>query len=77
MGQKLYPPMLNGVLPAFSKDEDNDITEVKITVPFTMNKTVNRDDIDGFALMIKTVSTGQLIAAPTLILYSMTEFRHE
>lgn len=49
---KLYPPNINGTIPAFC---NNDGT-VLITVPFSMNKAVSNSEISGFALKIKTVS---------------------
>lgn len=48
---KLYPPSINGTIPAFCKDGT-----VLITVPFSMNKAVSKSEITGFALKIKTVS---------------------
>lgn len=44
---KLYPPVIEGVLPAFCGSV--------IQIPFTMNKSVSKDEISGFALKIKTV----------------------
>ena len=44
---KLYPPLIEGTIPAFYRDS--------VTIPFSMNKTVSKDNIAGFALKIKTV----------------------
>ena len=44
---KLYPPILEGTIPAFCG--------TTLTVPFTMNKSVSRNQIAGFALKLKTV----------------------
>ena len=44
---KLYPPVIEGTIPAFYGDE--------IIVPYSMNKSVNKDEIAGFSLKIKTV----------------------
>ena len=44
----LYPPYIEGKLPAFY-----DIT--KVAIPFEMNKTVGWDDFDGLKLIIKDV----------------------
>lgn len=49
---KLYPPTINENIPAFYKDKDG---TVKITVPFSMNRAVLKDEINGFILKIKTV----------------------
>lgn len=48
---KLYPPVINGTIPAFY--------DSSITVPFEENKTVS--EYDGFALKIKTVQSNRLI----------------
>jgi hypothetical protein len=44
---KHYPPYLEGTFPAFYGDS--------ITVPFSMNRAVGKNDIRGFSLIIKTV----------------------
>lgn len=49
MAVKLYPPVIEGALPAFFGTD-------KISVPFSMNRAVSASDIKGFALKIKTVS---------------------
>lgn len=48
---KLYPPTINENIPAFYKENGT----VKITVPFSMNRAVLKNDIFGFILKIKTV----------------------
>ena len=55
---KLYPPYIEGTIPAFCKNEKGDII---LTVPFTMNKTVSTDSVWGFALRMKTVQSNQLV----------------
>ena len=59
---KLYPPIIPGTLPAFytTKDEENR-TVTKITVPFSMNKAVNTNEISGFSLKIKTAYSNTFI----------------
>ena len=54
---KLYPPILEGVLPAFYSDTVTDIEGevVRITIPFSMNRSVSSNQVGGFALKIKTV----------------------
>lgn len=49
---KLYPPSINGTIPAFCNKNGT----VLITVPFSMNKAVSKSEVVGFALKIKTVS---------------------
>lgn len=49
---KLFPPNINGTIPAFFQEG----TEYNISVPFSMNRTVSSADISGFALKIKTVN---------------------
>jgi hypothetical protein len=44
---KLYPPIIEGTLPAFCGSI--------ISIPFFMNRNVNKGEITGFALKIKTV----------------------
>lgn len=44
---KLYPPIIEGTIPAFWGDS--------ITIPFSMNKVVNKTEIAGFSIKIKTV----------------------
>lgn len=52
--KKLYPPQIEGTIPAFYGD--------KIVVPYSMNKTVSPKEVGGFALKIKTVTSNQYIA---------------
>ena len=50
---KLYPPSIEGKIPAFTGNI--------LKVPFNMNKAVIKDDIrteKGMSLIIKTVQTG-------------------
>ena len=49
---KLYPPNINGTIPAFYYEEGT----VQITVPFTMNRAVSPNEVAGFALKIKTTT---------------------
>ena len=52
---KLYPPNIAGILPSFYENERG--AETKISVPFSMNKTVKNIEISGFSLRIKSAST--------------------
>ena len=47
---KLYPPILEGTIPAFTKNT--------LIVPFTMNKSVSPNEVLGFELKLKTVQSG-------------------
>lgn len=53
---KLYPPDIGGTIPAFYKNELN-----QLTIPFIMNKTVSKNQIKGFNLIVKTVANSKLI----------------
>ncbi|MDD7754108.1 MAG: hypothetical protein PUJ51_06325 [Clostridiales bacterium] len=45
--KKLYPPEIEGVIPAFCG--------TALVVPFSMNKTVSKSEISGMIIKIKTV----------------------
>ena len=49
MAMKLYPPVIEGALPAFCGTDD-------LSVPFSMNRAVGASEVAGFYLKIKTVS---------------------
>lgn len=59
MGVKLYPPLIEGTLPAFYASG----TTKKIVVPFTMNKTVSWSDIgtNGCIIKMKNIQNNELI----------------
>lgn len=50
---KLYPPVIEGTIPAFNG--------AVLTVPFSMNRSVSKNEISGFALQVKTVQTNTYI----------------
>lgn len=50
---KLYPPQLEGTIPAFYG--------TSLTVPFIMNKTVGWNEISGFHLIIKNIQNNSII----------------
>lgn len=50
---KLYPPYIEGSIPAFYGE--------RLTLPYEMNKTVGYEDIVGFKLKIMSVSTNTII----------------
>ena len=53
---KLYPPYIEGKLPAFVKTNTN----TKITIPFQLNPLVGVNDIDKMVLVLKTISGQQI-----------------
>ena len=50
---KLYPPSIEGKLPACGGDS--------LVIPFTMNRAVNIDEVSGMSAIIKTISTGRIV----------------
>ena len=59
---KLFPPLIEGVIPAFYSDFDaNGKGIVRITIPFSMNRAVSPIQIGGFALKIKTVQSSSYL----------------
>jgi hypothetical protein len=54
MDNKLYPPQLNGNLPAFCEVGN-------IIIPYGLNKAVGIKDFNKIHLMIKKVSTNLLV----------------
>lgn len=54
MATKLYPPNIEGTLPAFTGD--------KLLIPFSMNRTVSNSSVNGISVRLKTVQNNiQLI----------------
>lgn len=51
---KLFPPLIEGAIPAFYPEENGTI---KIIVPFSMNRAVGSIQVKGFALKAKTVQS--------------------
>ena len=51
---KLYPPSIEGKLPACAGES--------LIIPFTMNRAVGANEVCGMSAIIKTVSTGRTIA---------------
>lgn len=51
---KLYPPSIEGKLPAFAGGT--------LRVPLTMNRSVKKDEVFGMRALVKTVQTGQIKA---------------
>lgn len=55
---KLYPPFINGTIPAFTANTDG---TANIVVPFSMNRGVSLGEVNGFVLKIKTVLSNKTI----------------
>ena len=55
---KLYPPILESSIPAFYGTGT-------ITVPFSLNRTVGYGDITGFAIIVKSTVTNDIIYTDT------------
>lgn len=51
---KLYPPYIEGTIPAFYEDSKGTVT---LTVPFSMNRAVNVNEVLGFQAKVKTVQS--------------------
>ena len=60
---KLYPPYLEGTLPAFCLDNNGDGV---MTIPFALNKAVSISEIAAMAVKIKTVQNDVLLGSITL-----------
>lgn len=54
MLKKLYPPNIEGTIPAFYG--------TTLVVPFSMNKAVSKQDVHGMAIKIKAVQSGAYLA---------------
>lgn len=51
---KLYPPYVEGTIPAFYEDSKGTVT---LTVPFSMNRAVSVNEVRGFQAKVKTVQS--------------------
>ena len=64
---KLYPPYIEGKIPAFIKDIKKEASAsaeeesiIKLTVPFQLNPLVGKNDFDKLVLVLKSISGEQL-----------------
>lgn len=67
MPTRLYPPQINGTLPAFYKSYDAStgvLKDTQIIIPFTASALVSEADIVGFSLRLKTSSTNTYLFEP-------------
>lgn len=56
---KLYPPYLEGTLPAFCDAKEGTV----LTVPFSMNRAVNKKEVTGFYLKMKNIQSDKYFAS--------------
>ena len=65
MATKLYPPQLEGALPAFYKtyDTNGKLKGLTLTIPFGINRTVSYSSISNIALRLRTTSTNTYLIA--------------
>mgnify|MGYP006967447462 CR=1 FL=1 len=53
---KLYPPYIEGTIPAFYKTTDSEGKgTAQLTVPFSMNRAVSKWEVTGFRLKLKNI----------------------
>lgn len=64
---KLYPPLIEGTIPAFKGNE--------LIVPFSMNRAVGKNNIAGFSLKIKTVQNSLFIMELTTDRFDLNELK--
>ena len=55
---KLFPPVIEGIVPAFYQEEDGNIA---VTIPFSMNRAVSQSQVKGLAVKVKTVQSSSYI----------------
>lgn len=60
---KLYPPQINGTIPAFYANTTKGTTD--IVVPFSMNRAVSFVEIEEFVLQIKTLNSSLIGTVPS------------
>ena len=54
---KLYPPNIQSTLPSFYEEKGT----VKLTVPFSMNKSVSASQVSAVTLKLKTALTDEVL----------------
>lgn len=60
--EKLYPPIINGSIPAFCIKNGT----ANLAVPFSVNRAVSMNDVGGFRIKIKTVQSNLYLASYTV-----------
>ena len=59
MGVMLAPPLLDGTIPAFYSTDQG----IEISIPFSMNRVVSLNQVNGFQVKIKTVQSGNQLCS--------------
>ncbi len=59
MGVMLAPPLLDGTIPAFYSTDQG----IVITIPFSMNRVVGLNQVNGFQVKIKTIQSGNQLCS--------------
>ena len=59
---KLFPPLIEGTIPAFYSDNGT----VLLTVPFSMNRAVSRNQVGGLVLKVKTAQSSTYLFTKTV-----------
>ena len=54
-----YPPIIDGSLGSFYKDPTT--STASITVPFTMNRAVSKNEVKNFKIKIKNINSDTLV----------------
>ena len=60
---KLYPPYIEGTLPAFWVDDEGN---GEMVIPFAFNKAVSKEEIKSLSIKIKSVQNDVLLGSTTL-----------
>lgn len=56
---KLFPPVIEGIVPAFYQEEKNG--NIAVVIPFSMNRAVSQSQVKGLAVKVKTVQSSSYI----------------
>ena len=60
---KLYPPYIEGKLPAFTRQDDGNLESYSVTikVPFQLNPAVGESDYDSMSIIVRNISSNTTI----------------
>ena len=73
---KMFPPMLDGALPAFYKNYDDNhekVTGASINIPFSLGRAVSVNEIYMISARLSTTSTNSLVLTLTTDQYNFTD----
>ena len=56
---KLYPPIIEEIIPAFSMSAG-------LSIPYSLNRAVGMNEVAGFALVIKSTITNEVLYTNTI-----------